>query len=340
MRAELEGIARAARPLLAGVLLGLAIGGLWTLLQPDRHRAEAHLLLGGGPASRLGPAVETLANGSVLEQNVRQTLRLPGRPDLSAAVHGNVVTVSAEARDPERARQVDAEAVQVLTQLAAARFGSQGLRTTLLDPAHVVEQTSPTPARNLLICGLLGLVAGAGFAYPHWRRGAMQLRDSFALDPSLERRLQRRIDEVTKRERALARGVGELAARERDLDQQSQERDSRLRERESQVARGLEELERLRAELETAHAQPAPETHPTAVPEVAGAPLVDETGWGLETLQEIARREADYDPRRREELADYLAFLKDHADPAGRLPRRFDSLIAEIFGVHPGDSPR
>jgi hypothetical protein len=340
VRRELDRVARAFWPVAAGLVLGLAIGGVWTWLQPDRYRAETHLILRGGPATRLSLAVLTLANGGVVQENVRQTLRLSKTPHLSASLDKNVLGISAAAGSRDRARQVDAEAAQVITQVVAARFGSEGLQLSLLDPAHVVEQESPTRGRNLLLCALLGLIGGASFAYPRRRREATHLRDGFELDQTLERRLLRRIDEVTKRERALARRVGELAGREQDFDQRSRARDSRLTERESQVARDLEELERLRAELEAAQAQPVPETHPVAPPEVADAARFDDTGWTLETLQEIVLGQSDDDPRRREKLADYLVFLMDYADPAGRLPRRFDSLIAEVFGLHPGDLPR
>ena len=220
MPAELRRIARETWPFVAGLLVGLAIGGVWTVLQPDRYRAETHVLLGGASAVRLASAVETLANGSVLEQNVKQTLRLSSSPDLSASVHDNVLTISAEAGSRERARQVDAEAAQVLTQLVGARFGSQGVQASLLDQAHVAEQTSPTPARNLLICALLGLVGGAGAAYLRSRHLDPTIPvSSGGVDPDLEHRLEKRVDEVTKRELALARRAGELAKREAELEQ-------------------------------------------------------------------------------------------------------------------------
>ena len=213
MRAAVDRITRAVWPVAVGLALGLAIGGAWTLLQSDRYLAKAHVTLTGGPANRLAPAVETLANGSVVEQNVKQTLRLSDPPDLSARVDKNIVEVRAEAGSAERARQVGAEAAQVLTQLVAARFGSQGLQATLLDPAHVVEQTSPTPERNLLICGLLGLVAGAGLVYARRPRdgAAAPIGGGVMVDPNLEHRLKKRVDEVTKRERAMARRAHPLA---------------------------------------------------------------------------------------------------------------------------------
>src|SRR5207245_1973505 len=90
------------------------------------------------------------------------TLHLASPPQLSAkSGKGGILTVSVEAGSRERARQIDAEAVVILTQKVQQRFGTTaGVSTTLLDPAHAAEQTSPTPGRNLLITGLIGLVAG------------------------------------------------------------------------------------------------------------------------------------------------------------------------------------
>ena len=52
------------------VLAGLVAGGIWTLLQSDRYRADAGVLL--KPAD---PAVKTLAESSLIASNVAQTLR-------------------------------------------------------------------------------------------------------------------------------------------------------------------------------------------------------------------------------------------------------------------------
>ena len=106
MLAELQRIAREVWPFVAGVLLGLAIGGVWTLLQPDRYRAETHLMLSGPPATRLAPAALTLANGSVVQENVKQTLRLSNPPDLSASLHQSILDIVAKTGSKERARQV------------------------------------------------------------------------------------------------------------------------------------------------------------------------------------------------------------------------------------------
>src|SRR5919198_2747772 len=126
--------ARAVRPWLAvvaGVVAGLAAGAIWTWAQADRYRADARVLV--RPASsRIVPAVQALAESSLVEANVAQTLHLSSPPDVSATIgKGGVLTVSVEAGSRERARQIDAEVVMVLTQKVDQRFGvTPGVTTT------------------------------------------------------------------------------------------------------------------------------------------------------------------------------------------------------------------
>ncbi len=348
MPAELRRIARETWPFVAGLLVGLAIGGVWTLLQPDRYQAETHVLLGGASAVRLASAVETLANGSVLEQNVKQTLRLSSSPDLSASVHDNVLTISAEAGSRERARQVDAEAAQVLTQLVGARFGSQGVQASLLDQAHVAEQTSPTPARNLLICALLGLVGGAGAAYLRSRHLDPTIPvSSGGVDPDLEHRLEKRVDEVTKRELALARRAGELAKREAELEQrrgQLDQLESRLAKRDADLGATKKQLaeragsiaasERELAERAAAPPPSPPEPEQAPAPAAVAPPpvLVRAGSWNVIELQRTVDSQSGATVEEAEEWRNYLYLLREHAAADGSLPRQFDGLIEDVFG--------
>jgi hypothetical protein len=322
VRATLERIARAGWPVLAGLLLGLAAGAVWTLVQPVRHRAEARVLVRGAEANRIVPAVQALAESSLVEQNVAQTLHLSHLPHVHAkAGKGGVLTLAVEAGSPDRARQIDAEATVVLTQKIAQRFGETHVQATVLDPAHPVRQTSPTPARNLLLCGLIGLALGTATALALvWRRQAPLLTG--AVDPGLERRLKARIDAVTTRERALARRAGELAQREKQLDRREEE-------------------------LAAAAARPTPSTPPPRPPEperepepvpveaAAPAPPAVAAGrgsWNLEALEHVVRAQENPDPARYEEWTTYLYFLRDHADSDGTLPATFDSLVGDVFG--------
>jgi hypothetical protein len=341
LRTELR-IARASWPAVAGLLLGLAVGGVWTLLQPDRYRAEARVVVQGNNVSTVLPAVKALGESSILEQNVAQTQRLAHPPHVSAtAGAGSLVKLTVEAGDPERARQIDAEAAQVLTQLVQRRFGTDpGVTATVLDPAHPVEQTSPTGARNLLIAGLAGLVLGAGAAVASSRRRAVPSGPT-SVDPEQERRLSMRIDAVAKRERALAKRAGELAARERAADE---------------LASGLAARERALAEAvvqraaEAAAAKPEPEPEPAPKPEPEPEPeqepsvrtQVPSSAWTIEGLEHIAREQRAAFPALAAEWDTYLYLLREHATIEGALPRSFDPLIAEVFGAaldrYPGDS--
>lgn len=346
MPAEVRRIARETWPFVAGLLVGLAVGGAWTVLQPDRYRAETHVLLGGASAARLASAVETLANGSVLEENVKQTLRLSSTPDLSASVDGNVLTISAETGSPERARQVDAEAAQVLTQLVGTRFGSQGVQASLLDQAHVAEQTSPTPARNLLICALLGLAGGAGAAYLRSRQLDPTIPvSSGGVDPDLEYRLKKRIDEVTKRERALARHAGELAKREAELEQrrgQLDQLESRLAKRDADLGATKKQLAERAGSIAAgerelaARAAPPPQPEPEPAPAptvVAPPPVLARVGsWNVNELQQTVDSQSGATVEEAEEWRNYLYLLREHAAADGSLPPQFDGLIEDVFG--------
>jgi capsular polysaccharide biosynthesis protein len=297
----------------AGVLAGLVAGGIWTWAQPDRYRADARVLV-RPDSSRIIPAVQALAESSLVAANVHQTLRLSSPPHVSAKTgKGGVLTVSVEAGSRERARQIDAEAVVVLTQKVAQRFATiVDVTATVLDPAHAAKQTSPTPGRNLLITGLAGLIAGlavaAGVAQgrrapPDRASNTVLLAPAGAADPEAERRLQARIDEVAKRERALARRAGELAAREQELER----------------------------------AAPAPVAEPSKPAESAqAAPQPVSGGWNLRVLERLVDEHRAANPAAAEEWSNYLFFLRGHADADGVLPPSFNDLIADVFGNLPG----
>jgi capsular polysaccharide biosynthesis protein len=314
-------------------LVGLAAGAIWTLLQSDEYRADARVLV--RPASeRIVPAVEALAESSLVATNIAQTLHLSSEPDISAKRgDAGVLTVSAEGGSRERARQIDAEAVVILVQKVQQRFSTVRASATVLDPAHVAEQTSPTIGRNLLITGLAGLLVGVAVAAalsPRARRPRV--------DPELEGRLQARIDQVGSREYALARRAGQLAAREHDLERREEEELAAGRRRADELAQEEQELERREAELETREAEletreaqpePEPEPEPEPTPELESAVR---TGWDLRAIEKLVAARTDAAPQQREEWEAYLFYLREHADHDGRLPATFDGLVAEVFG--------
>jgi len=318
-------VKRRAVVVLLVVLAGLAVGAIWTLLQPDRYRADARVLV--RPASaRIVPAVEALAESSLVEANVAQTLRLSSSPDISAkGGDGGVLTVSAKAGSRERARQIDGEAVVILTQKVAQRFRAAGVSATVLDPAHVAEQTSPTPGRNLLITGLAGLLIGLAVAAA-LSPGRSVAPGTAPVDPHVEQRLHARIDQVAQRERALARRAGQLAAREEDL------------------ARREQDLERRAAAVAAPAAAPEPEPEPEPEPQpepgpVAAPPPHPAGRWTLRELEALTRERssAGASPEQQEEWSTYLFFLREHADADGALPPAFDQLVNDVFGPLPRD---
>jgi hypothetical protein len=322
---------KAVVALLACVLAGLAAGAIWTWLQSDRYRADARLLV-RPPTSRIAPAVEALAESSLVESNVAQTLHLSSPPHVAADLgKGGVLTVSVEAGSTERARQIDAEAVLVLTQKVEQRFGpAPAVTVTLLDPAHTDEQTSPTTGRNFLITGLVGLAAGL-VALAALVRGRPKQAAAAPGDPAAERRLHARIDQVAKRERALAKRAGELAATEQRLAEREAALQGREAELGAQRRAGEEELAKRKTELEEARAavpEPAPEPEPPPVPQPAPAAVGT---WTIELLEQRVAQRRDRFPDQADEWVTYLYFLREHASIDGSLPRSFDSLIADVF---------
>jgi hypothetical protein len=298
-------------PLVAGLAVGLLAGAIWTWAQPTRYRADAHLLLRPATPALL-PAVEALAESSVVESNVEQTLRLSSSPHISAQRGDEgVLTLSAEGSSRERARQIDAETVLVLQQRVQQRFPQ--LQLTVLDPAHATDQESPTPWRNFLVAGGLGLLAGAAGAAAVRRRDPIA-GETIGVDPAVQGRLRARIEEVAKRERALARRAGELAAQEKQLDARQRE-----------VAKAA-------AEPPPPPPPPEPEAEPEPEPQpVAPPPLAAGAGWNID---EIAARVAatEASEATREEWRTYLFFLRGHAASDGTLPPQFDGLVRDVFG--------
>ena len=299
------------RPLLvaaACVLVGLAAGAVWTWAQPERYRADARLLVRPASAHAVA-AVETLAESSTVRTNVAETLRLGAPPHVTAhRGEGGVLTVSVEAGERERARQIDAEAVTILQQKVEERFARR-FSVVLLDPAHAEEQTSPNAERNLVICGLAGLALGVAAAGMSTRGEAR----SSAARPGAERRLEARIAEVTRREVELARHAGELAARERALA----ERDDGIE--------GAATPKPTAVEVQTEYVEQPPE------PELAGEHR--RSRWNLIELERRVAAQRDVSPELADEWHVYLPLLRSHADVDGNLPDGFDGLLNDVFAA-------
>jgi DNA repair exonuclease SbcCD ATPase subunit len=161
----------------------------------------------------------------------------------------------------------------------------------------------------------------------------------------------RRITEVVEkqrssleeRERALERSASAAAAADKKSLAEAIKRADRAEER-------VRELEQQVAELEARPEPPAPEPvapEPEPVPAIAPPSLAAEleprphavdlssreatyTLQRLEHLVEDAQRRGD---PRAEEWAYYLPLLREHAEPDGRLPVQFASLVDSIFAA-------
>jgi len=123
-------------------------------------------------------------------------------------------------------------------------------------------------------------------------------------DLDLRRRedaLEKRVEAVTKREAETARRAAELAIRERRL-----------------------------AEDEAAAAERA--TAAAAAPEPVPIPTNGAAGtYSLTALEELVASHGGEHPEKIEEWQSYLFFLRDYATSDGRIPARFDWLIADTF---------
>jgi hypothetical protein len=308
----------------ACALVGLAAGAIWSAAQSDRYRSDGRVLV--RPASaRIVPAVEALAESSLVATNVAQTLHLSSPPKISAVKgESGVLTISASARSRVRTRQINAEALLILMQKVSQRFRAAGVTATVLDPAHVVEQTSPTTGRNLLIAGLAGLLAGVAAAAA-MSRPRVTPTGAVAADPRVERRLKARIDEVARRERELAQRAGQLAAREHDLQRREQELDQRP-------------VPEPGSPQQRPEAPPAPASATEAPLEPVPVPVSTHRagGWTLPALEAVTReRSESASAEQRDEWSTYLFFLREHAAADGALPSSFDQLVNDVFGPLP-----
>jgi colicin import membrane protein len=136
----------------------------------------------------------------------------------------------------------------------------------------------------------------------------------------------------------LARRARELDEREQELETTRQELAEAARAADERLAaerRRIVELvrreqafeERLRAVKEPEAAAPPPSA---PAPGPRQTPSTD-SAYTLPQLERLVAAAARHAPERADEWTAYLFFLRDHAEPDGRLPARFDALVAEVF---------
>jgi TolA-binding protein len=165
--------------------------------------------------------------------------------------------------------------------------------------------------------------------------------------------VERQRTRLEERERALQSSASTAAADwEKRLAQavrRAEQAEQRVQELEQQIEQRVRELEQQIAALE-ARPEPEPQREPPAAPLPApeeaetapepsppspSAPVGGQTE-GTYTLQRLERlvHEAQLrgDPQA-EEWAVYLPLLREHAEPDGRLPARFATLVDSIFAA-------
>ena len=161
-------------PLAAGVLAGIVLAMLVSLLGSTSRKAEAKVLItspaGTAAVRPLLANLRELATSGVVAGNVKSTLRLPEsaeslRRHLDASVRpgSEVIAITATDASADRARQLAQEAAVVFGQLVEARFGTSTpeLHAAGLDSAHVLAGPDRHFLRNGLIGALVGFLLGA-----------------------------------------------------------------------------------------------------------------------------------------------------------------------------------
>jgi len=352
-------LARRWWPLAAGVLAGIVVAMLVSLLGSTSRTAEAKVLItspAGTAAVRplLGNLREVATSG-VVAGNVKSTLRLPEsaeslRRHLDASVRpgSEVIAITATDSNADRARQLAQEAAVVFGQLVEARFGTRTpeLHAAGLDSAHVLAGPDRRFLRNGLIGALVGLLLGSALMFVR-ASGTRQVVASEVDDHDLSKReglVEQRVKGVTARERALADRAGKLAAREQELDERAAalaaaeravgSRAGELASSERKLADRADEIAMSKRELEVlAAAPPPPVPEPVSVPQVEAEPALPARPgtWNLNELQAAVDAYADPTPEQAENWRTYLYFVREHASPDGTLPRSLDPLIADVF---------
>jgi len=188
-------------------------------------------------------------------------------------------------------------------------------------------------------------------ALPEYSRG-MSERAVQALVERLEKRLAARESALVARERDLQAKIDELRSLEaqrrsaaapptdgavtREVSRRETELDERERalvERVAAVTR--RELAVARAAAQTAR-PPAPPAAPAGPEPVPAPPPVQPAGavsgaFTLDALERLVAAGGAAHPERRDEWESTLFFLRDYAEPDGRLPGSFDWLVQETF---------
>ncbi len=162
---------------LGAAVLGIAVALLVGVLQAERYRSAALVVI-GAPGSLpepdpdfapyVGAALELLRTEAVARRTI-DDLRLDetpehllGRVSVSAGRESPVLRVAVEDGSREQARRVAQDFAESFTILFTDRFGAgaRPLQATIWEQPQDAEQVAPRPLRNALLGALAGLLAG------------------------------------------------------------------------------------------------------------------------------------------------------------------------------------
>jgi hypothetical protein len=144
---------------------------------------------------------------------------------------------------------------------------------------------------------------------------------------------------LEERERALERASSAAAAAgEQRLAEairraeESEQHGRELEQRVSELGQQVSELEQQVSELEERPEPPAPSVD-AATPARAIDPDAADAPYTLQRLERLVHDAQLRGDPQAEEWAYYLPLLREHAEPDGRLPAQFASLVDSIFPV-------
>jgi capsular polysaccharide biosynthesis protein len=351
---------------------GAAAAAGYGLTAPKRYDATAKLLVTPVAASdatfagfdllRDPASAAALVRTQEVATAVRTQLGL--RRSASSLLHdvrarvesgSNVVDVTARETGAESAAQVANAFVDALIAQRTATFQSElsaALARTPTDtlrrlqgrPDPTLQRAStalaPTSSAwpNVLVLVLGGAGAGLALAAVLSLGLLAYRRREGEYDPRMPSRPSGpAVDALVDRlEQRLAARESALAARERDLQKKIDElrgAADTLAEREQVLAERVAAVTKRELALARTAGAQAVASLPEPLPAPASAPADANGSFNLATLERLVAEHAPAHPDRVEEWESYLFFLREFAEPGGALPRSFDGLVEETFGM-------
>ena len=205
LRGYLDVVLRRKWIVLAVTVAAVAVAAGASYVQSSVYRAQSKIVIGQGQSlfqvpngASIQPFTATMSDlleSNVVAGDVIRSLRLDLTPEqllarLSASINPEtaVITAHYDDTDATQARRILRQTGVVFARLVRERFGqvqggtaaSPPITATVFDPAHVLPgRVSPSPIRNMVLAGALGLLLGllAAFLREHFDR-ALRSREA------------------------------------------------------------------------------------------------------------------------------------------------------------------